>query len=307
MAYTVCENLRGFAYSRPPLVIFMICLATFAIALVTFAYVVKMRDMPNPDIPEDWNTFLESFADVDFCVLSNSSEYTSDATTAGTTRHGRNTIDGQHDVTTTATVPPDGVVNVSLSMMVEMQPTQDFVNIPHNVTYLSTTLMGDQLGLYGEAADLEMNVTFVLPFQWNTTRCNRRGICDPVNIFTCISFQAPVSFFPHTRKPDMCHGNSESGIEYHVKMVGLKGTRKHPKVLWCNSQPVLHVRYKLDPSLTVMLSLHDRSVINLHLMHTSYFLFVMVITLFCYAIIKGRPPKTKIVQQIHVEKIPNKA
>jgi hypothetical protein len=36
-------------------------------------------------------------------------------------------------------------------------------------------------------------------------------------------------------------------------------------------------------------------VINLHLIHTSYFLFVMIITLFCYAIIKGRPAKVKVI------------
>ena len=34
---------------------------------------------------------------------------------------------------------------------------------------------------------------------------------------------------------------------------------------------------------------HDRSIINLHLMNTSYFLFVMVVTLFCYALLKGKP------------------
>lgn len=28
-------------------------------------------------------------------------------------------------------------------------------------------------------------------------------------------------------------------------------------------------------------------------MHTSYFLFVMVITMFCYAVIKGRPSKLR--------------
>lgn len=37
----------------------------------------------------------------------------------------------------------------------------------------------------------------------------------------------------------------------------------------------------------------DRSLINLHLMHTSYFLFVMVITMFCYAVIRGRPIKLR--------------
>lgn len=47
----------------------------------------------------------------------------------------------------------------------------------------------------------------------------------------------------------------------------------------------------------------DRSLINLHLMHTSYFLFVMVITMFCYAVIKGRPGK---VRQTNVDYCPEK-
>uniref|UniRef100_A0A673X7B7 Transmembrane protein 248 n=1 Tax=Salmo trutta TaxID=8032 RepID=A0A673X7B7_SALTR len=47
-------------------------------------------------------------------------------------------------------------------------------------------------------------------------------------------------------------------------------------------------------TLRICLSLQDdHSLINLHLMHTSYFLFVMVITMFCYAVIKGRPGKVR--------------
>ena len=52
MTIVIVENLRGFFNSRPPLVLFMICLASFAIALITFAYVVRIKDMPNPDVKE---------------------------------------------------------------------------------------------------------------------------------------------------------------------------------------------------------------------------------------------------------------
>lgn len=52
MAFIIVENLRGFFNSRPPLVVFMICLASFAIALITFAYIVKTKEMANPDITE---------------------------------------------------------------------------------------------------------------------------------------------------------------------------------------------------------------------------------------------------------------
>lgn len=52
MVMIIVENLRGFFVSRPPLVIFMICLGSFAVALITFAYIIKIKDMPNPDVTE---------------------------------------------------------------------------------------------------------------------------------------------------------------------------------------------------------------------------------------------------------------
>ncbi|KAK6190961.1 hypothetical protein SNE40_002717 [Patella caerulea] len=304
MAITMVENLRGFSQSRPPIVVFMICLGAFAVALITFAYIVKVKDFPNPDMAEDWNTFLESFADVEFCVMSNSSDYVTESSSSPTPSSSDKISKLTQDLmpTTPSNTPQqEGVVNVSLQMLVEMQPTTDFVSIPHNVTYLSTTLTGNQLGLQGNVANLDVNVTFTLPFEWNTTRCIDEE-CDPVKILTCISFQAPVSFFPRTSRPKQCPAVVEGGVEYHVKMIGFSGRKNK---VWCRSRPVIQMKYKLDPTLTVMLSLHDRSVINLHLMHTSYFLFVMVVTMFCYAIIRGRPSKGKIVH--YIEKVPTQA
>ncbi|KAK8783145.1 hypothetical protein V5799_015495, partial [Amblyomma americanum] len=57
--------------------------------------------------------------------------------------------------------------------------------------------------------------------------------------------------------------------------------------------------YKPDPELTVMLSYGDRSLVNLHLIHTSYFLFFVVMTLACYAIIRGRFHKVTVEKVIH--------
>ena len=53
MAYlTPYENLRGFASSRPPLVVFMICMGLFAIVLLSLAYYVKWNEIRNPDISQ---------------------------------------------------------------------------------------------------------------------------------------------------------------------------------------------------------------------------------------------------------------
>lgn len=301
MGFVMYENLKGFASSKPPMVVFMVCLGAFAVVLLTMGYIVKVRDqLKNHDLSEDWNTFLENFADVEFCVLGNSSD--ADIYNPSTSPKLSNALSGlqknfpgsvSHNITTTtekvtspATV--DEILNVSVSMWVEIRPTADFVSIPHNMTYLMTSMNGSQLGLEGEAADMELNVTFTLPFEWNSTQC-MNGYCTTVQILTCINFQAPAKFFPRTRQPDICLSKNESGVEYHTRMVGFP----IGSMMECRKNPVLRVKYQLNPQLTMMLSLHDRSVINLHLMHTSYFLFVMVVMILCYALVKGKPLKTR--------------
>lgn len=309
MAFPVYENLKGFATSRPPIIIFMVCLGAFAVVLLTLAYFIKVREITNPDITEDWNTFLENLARVEFCVLSNSSDSSSPSSqavaaqsTTAAAASSAPTVDlSTLELNTTEPVAqqtvPDNYVNVTVSMLVEMIPTLDFLNIPHNLTHLTTTLPGHQLGLSGDAGNMDMVVTFELPYDWNTTTCNQNGACNRVKIYTCMTFSAPPNFFPITRKPSACYGVNETGVEYHVKMIGRKDSINSEIRSWCRNRPLINVRYNLDPTLTVMLSLRDRSVINLHLMHTSYFLFVMFVTLFCYAIIKGRPTKNKSLQQ----------
>ena len=44
------ENFRGFASSRPPLIVFMICLGLFAIVLMTLGYYVQVQR--NPDVSQ---------------------------------------------------------------------------------------------------------------------------------------------------------------------------------------------------------------------------------------------------------------
>jgi len=39
--------------------------------------------------------------------------------------------------------------NYSVSMMLAVQPTLEFVSIPHNVTYLSGIIAGSEIGLHG--------------------------------------------------------------------------------------------------------------------------------------------------------------
>ncbi|KAK3084470.1 hypothetical protein FSP39_014038 [Pinctada imbricata] len=306
MLNTICENLQGFAKSRPPLVIFMVCLGGFAVVLLTLAYVIKLREnLPNPDLTQDWNTFLDDFDDLNFCILGNSSE--SDLLLQKTAPRLKHVISDLPDKLTgeskSTTQKPatdntgEEYMNTSVSMLVHITPTPQFLSMSHNTTYLYATVNGSQMGLSDPAAGLEMNISMVIPFEWNTTQCPS-GQCRTVQIYTCITFSAPYAFFPGTRQPGTCRSIKDSDVvEYRSRMIA------HPAegLPSCGYKAKLQLQHHLDPQLTMLLSIEDRSLINLHLMHTSYFLFVMFVTVFCYALIKGKAKGYKVKQPNYSE------
>ena len=52
MAFSPAVNLKGFILSRPPLMIFVMCLGFFAIILMTLGYYVKLTKVADPDESE---------------------------------------------------------------------------------------------------------------------------------------------------------------------------------------------------------------------------------------------------------------
>ena len=46
------ENLKGFASSKPPLMIFVACLGLFGLVLMSLAYYVKLKELDAPEPSE---------------------------------------------------------------------------------------------------------------------------------------------------------------------------------------------------------------------------------------------------------------
>ena len=63
------ENFCGFFSNRPPIVVFMICLASFAVSLMTFAYIVKSRELPDPDVSEVNDVFFFSICSANLTLF----------------------------------------------------------------------------------------------------------------------------------------------------------------------------------------------------------------------------------------------
>lgn len=312
----IFENVKGFWSSKPPLVLFMLCLGIFAVVLLTLGYIVKVNDLKNPDA--QWNKVIDGFSNVQFCMQFNKSDtnttvidHVEPPKLTDVIGHLHEKLKGDNpvEVTTASTTSshPNDLVPISTQFLVEIQPTSDFVNIPHNITHLSTSINGSQLGLEGGNEGMQLNLTFALPFQWNNTAC-AHSWCQTVKILTCVYFLAPAKLYPASRRRERCIADNFTGIEYHTSMQSLKTSQDQlVDQSVCKNRPVLKLRQDNDKTFKIMLTLDDRSAINLHLMHTSYFLFVMVITLMCYALVRGRPTVHVKVKQSHYVEVSTQA
>ncbi|PIO22482.1 hypothetical protein AB205_0204300, partial [Aquarana catesbeiana] len=110
----------------------------------------------------------------------------------------------------------------------------------------------------------------------------------PINISVAITLTQPPHCIPETY--------SNATLWYKMFTTARDSGTKYAQdynPFWCYKGAIGKVYHALNPKLTVIVPEDDRSLINLHLMDTSYFLFVMVITMFCYAVIRGRPSKIR--------------
>ncbi|XP_042327595.1 insulin-like growth factor-binding protein 3 receptor isoform X3 [Sceloporus undulatus] len=155
-------SLRVCLERHPPLVTFFFCLLSFAVASFGFSAYIKSHEVQNPDVKEDWNSLLQSLAQLMFCVPNKTQE--------------------------NATPPPSTTIaesHTTVSIMVGL--TFDLHNgtDPPNGTHLSLTVNGTKLGLRGPDAQEPIHVLAVI------MNSNSRE--------SCLSIIAPSSILPKTR------------------------------------------------------------------------------------------------------------
>ncbi|CAB1352269.1 unnamed protein product, partial [Coregonus sp. 'balchen'] len=256
------ENLRSYINNRPPLVIIMVSVSTVAIAFLTIGYFFKIKAIKSPEMTEN-----------------------------ETLKHSLNESTTPESMVTSTQAPllleDPGPINISVPITLTLDPLRPFGGYSRNITHLYATVLGGQ-----------MNITFTLPASWNSDECVLHGHCEQVVFSTCMTVTAASNVFPVTVQPPHCipemYSNATSW--YKIFTTARDSDTKYTQdynPFWCYKGAIGKVYHALNPKLTVIVPDDDRSLINLHLMHTSYFLFVMVITMFCYAVIKGRPGKVR--------------
>ncbi|XP_008115339.2 insulin-like growth factor-binding protein 3 receptor isoform X2 [Anolis carolinensis] len=160
-------SLRVCLERHPPLVTFFFCLLSLAVAFIGFAAYIQSHEVQNPDVKEDWNSLLQSLAQLMFCVPNK----TQDASPPPTTT----TIAESH---------------ITISIMVGFSFDLHNGTDPPNGTHLSLTVSGTELGLKGPDAQEAIHVLAV--------------IMNSISRESCLSIIAPLSLFPKTRQPLTC-------------------------------------------------------------------------------------------------------
>ncbi|KAL7987110.1 hypothetical protein Chor_006029 [Crotalus horridus] len=122
------ENLRVFISSRPPLVVFMISVSAMAIAFLTLGYFFKIKEIKSPEMTE--NETLKH--------LINDTTTPENAMTSSQARPS---------TPSPQTLEDSGPVNTSVAITLTLDPLRPFGGISRNVTSLSSTIFGHQIGL----------------------------------------------------------------------------------------------------------------------------------------------------------------
>jgi len=295
------DNLRAFVVARPPLVLFLIFLTSVAATLLCLTAYLANNDIRDPSVDYDWNLFLENFAKIDFCVESqrNGTVFPSFNVTVSPS-----TVENDHVAKNVSAI---GIRNFSINVLLVIHPTFEFLARSNNLTHLSGSISGIHLGLSDQpASQAALEVSFELGSNrtLKESLCSKKNFlmghhCPDVIIPTCAHVSGSSLLFPPTPlAPSTCVASTPSStpglnggtpIETHAKIhahheIASYGWGAAP---YCPRGPIAHTKFKLDPALTVFLGVDDRSVINLHLLHTSFFLVIMVFSVLCVAACKS--------------------
>ncbi|KAG8185510.1 hypothetical protein JTE90_019765 [Oedothorax gibbosus] len=301
MGYT--KN-QSFITSQPPLIVFTVCLAAFGFTMIVLAYVVGETEIPNPDVQMDWNRLFQKMSDLKLCPLQ-SAKYSNE-----NFRSAKNVIPDSALNSTVHIVDNSKSMSAVLSNVVDSallgsSPEPTFVdmsfkvklnvkgNLPsRNHFHLKGKLKGKLLGFSDKYSQVLFNVSMSFHASGTNNSCNG----DKCNYMfdVCICMKLPIDVLPKMKGPDVCT-IEDVPIEEVLHVVFSEFQPMNSK----DSTPTcLDLNYTPDATLTEMLSPQDRSIVNLHLMHTSYFMFVMVMTLIGYSLIRGRYRQPKSYQSL---------
>lgn len=256
------SSIKGYIVSKPPLVLFTLCLIGFAATTFSFAYYVEHnKNMPNLDAYRSLTSLFEHMSKQKFCITQN---------------EGTTAISGIHNNT-------EDLMTVAVNAKLD--------GVLHNFTNIEGFVSTN-----GWISECPMDpldaikISFTIPRGLNHT-------VNLSNIEVCVMVTGPSALLLPASRQSKCPVSSP-GTHVIRGYISPKFPAKPTIACAEGSQAILS--YEPSNHIALNLDSHDRSIINLHLFHTSYFLLVMAITLILYAMIKGKP----VVKHQSLDKMP---
>ncbi|XP_039267227.1 transmembrane protein 248-like [Styela clava] len=298
MAFSPLENFRNFLSARPPLVLFVVCIGMTAIAFISYAYYIKYNDVYNPDANERLNAFVENATNLNLCTkLSNKSWTTHNSENPRDVNLSQILLNDNNmeetDLRKYKTV--SFLVTVSVSFL----PKSD--SFPRPITDFVSSFPVSVLGISGKDENKTVAMEFVPRTPTNLKCADNKKVCL-VEYEMCATIMAPEDIVPcarqQTNKCSFERDNSTSAFIAWLDVTTPSKNEKDHSLSQCKSNILLKAT-KVREQLTIMLTLEKRSVANMHLMHSSYFLFVIIITILLFGIITGGERKHSRNQNNH--------
>ncbi len=238
---------------RPPFVVFLFCIASFALTLFSLSvFIAQTEKIANPDVL-DWNRLLIKLTKLEYCLPQSFNGVQSKS-------HPAN-----NSVTSLA-------VEISQSFL---EPLYALANDSQLVVQARGSVLAKHMGrgIRPEFHEELIFVTINLPRQLD------KNINSQV---ACLQVEGSKQFLKHLEAnitTSVCDFNK---IQGDYKLVNfLTHSSDHKPASWCKQEPddlILNLDFLMDynPKLTMYVTSQDKELIHLHLMVTSVFLFAVL-------------------------------
>jgi len=263
------RNVVGFTASRPPWTIFVICLGACAFGFLMLGYYVRHNEgIVDSEATRGWEDLYSNLSSLQFCFNESLSQDTQQVA-----------FDyKEHEM-----------VNVSLPFQLVTKPYQGSVgmnasNFAGAIPYLyfkfgRHVLHETQVWIDFVSRDLFGHCIY----DEGTSKCKE------MTYSACVTVSLPNFILPLI-KPHPCNITKGSPRTSKVYIIGSKESKKPAPD--CKEKEVqISLSKHQDYSSEVLLSLAERTHLNLELQLTSYILFVIFLSFLLYAALKGRPLK----------------
>lgn len=270
------KNLIAFATTRPPCVVFVIFLSIFAFGFLALGYYIQHSNIADTQASKGWNNFYSKLSLLTMCV------------------NGSNVLNKTGSIYKKNYNVYDQMVNISLPVELTVKP------IPGEPAINTSQLSGLAPSYLLQIADylftdspiwirLEPN-TLLGPCIIEENHFDAE--CREMTYSACVTVLLPMFLVPIV-KPRTCNGTSSGKLTTTRMTVQGPYTRDGETVRSkCDGQLEMSIAKRKHLDTEYLLSITDKTQLNLRLQLAGYFLFVVLLSFLLYAAIKGRHFKT---------------